>query len=198
MVRPLRPNDPVVLASSIPVIRVLKDLFNVSVPEGLGYRSWKTYCPLGWEHPDGGVDKGFRVYEQTNSAFCFVQHGQMGPVRLAQMRWGGKQIVAARRLLEMYQLGQKRHWRQRYEEVLNEREIRQEISPAYVVEALRMALDAIPGYTARQYESKFVSLMEIELEALDELLGRHPSDAEIRQWYYETKDRLVRTITQEV
>lgn len=198
VVKPPRPNDPVVLANRIPVIRVLRDLWSAQVPEGLGHRSWKTYCPLGWEHPDGGVDKGFRVYEQTNTSYCFVMHGSMGPVRLAQLRWGGRQQRAAQQLLEHYQLGKKRHWRERYEEVLLASESRQEISPAYVVEAFRMALSQIPGYSEHQYDEAVWSLVETELDALDEFVRQKPDEAQLRIWYAAAKDRLIRTITQEV
>ena len=197
--KPLRPDDPLVVANNIPVIRVLRDLWSVQVPEGLGHRSWKTYCPLGWEHPDGGVSKGFRVYEQTNTSYCFVMHGSLTPIRLAQIRWGGPQRRAARRLLEVYQLG-RRHWRERYQEVLYEREMRERASSsaAYVVEALRMALTAVPGYEERQYEPRVVELVEAELEALDEMMRTNPSDKILRDWYYQTKEQLVSKITEEM
>src|SRR5712692_3099929 len=42
----------------------------VSVSEGDGSR--KIWCPFGSvSHSDGGVERAFRMYEGTNSAYCF-------------------------------------------------------------------------------------------------------------------------------
>jgi len=194
-----RANDPVVIANRIPIHRILRDLWQSDVPMGLGHRSWKTYCPLGWEHPDGGVDKGFRVYEQTNNAYCFVMHGSMTPVRLAQMCWGGKPRNVARKLMEQYGLG-RRYWKERYEEILQEYESRDSAtqSAAYLVEALHTALSNIPGYIQIQYKPGVVSEMENELLGLDSLMGQHPSDEQIRVWYQNARQRLAHFIEVEV
>ena len=186
-----RSRDPVVQANRIPIIRVLSDLWNVHVPEGMGHRSWKTFCPLGWEHPDGGIDKGFRVYEQSNTAYCFVMHGSLTPVRLAQMKWGGKQFRVAYRLMEQYGVG-KRHWKDRYEDVLRELDARADGSRngAVYVEALQLGLSNIANYTRLQFEPEIVRALERELTDLDELVAGHPTDDQIRGWYRKAIDKM--------
>jgi hypothetical protein len=176
----------------VSVLKVLKDLWQVYVPEGMGHKSWKTFCPLGWEHPDGGVDKGFRVYEATNTAYCFVMHGSLSPVRLAQIKWGGSNDKAARRLLEMYGLG-RRPWRERYEELLEQYERSQQPGiQSNIVEALQVRLSTESNYWALQYEPSVIEAMERELEELDVLFtGGHPSDEQVRAWYQSAIDRIL-------
>lgn len=179
----------------VPVIRVLNDLWNSYVPSGLGHRSWKTFCPLGWEHPDGGLDKGFRVYESTNTAYCFVMHGSMGPVRLAQMRWGGKQERVAYRLLEAYGLG-KRPWRERYEELLATYETTHRPgAPSNVVEALQVRLSTEAGYAQLQYFPAVVTVMDAVLEGLDVLYGGSGlTEEKIRQWYESALEEILAVV----
>lgn len=179
---------------SVPIVKLLKDLWGVFVPEGMGFRSWKTFCPLGWEHPDGGIDKGFRVYESTNSSYCFVMHGSLTPVRLAQIKWGGSQDRSARRLLELYGLG-RRPWRERYEELLELYE--RSKSPAIqsnVVEALQVRLSSEPSYWRLQFEASVIKEMEHQLELLDELFDRKPSEEQIREWYSNAVSKLVQKV----
>lgn len=53
----------------------------VHVPEYAG-GSVKMYCPFGFLHFDGGESKAFRVYGESNSAYCFACGTRFTPVSL--------------------------------------------------------------------------------------------------------------------
>lgn len=64
--------------------------------------SGKQYCPFGHLfHADGGTAKAFRVYPETNSAFCFAGCGSFRPVSLVAMSRGITQEEAAEYLLDL-------------------------------------------------------------------------------------------------
>lgn len=51
--------------------------------DGHAAASMKMYCPFGEiYHQDGGISKSFRVYPDTNSAWCFAGCGFFNPVKL--------------------------------------------------------------------------------------------------------------------
>lgn len=58
-------------------------LVGVEVSEGREGSSIKTYCPFGrFYHSDGGKEPAFRVYGETNSAYCFSCKKYYSPVSL--------------------------------------------------------------------------------------------------------------------
>lgn len=58
-------------------------LVGVDVSEGREGSSIKTYCPFGrFYHSDGGKEAAFRVYAETNSAYCFSCKKYFSPVSL--------------------------------------------------------------------------------------------------------------------
>jgi len=64
-------------------------------------RSIKTHCPWGWTHPDGGMEKSFRVYG-SNTGFCFGGCGFINPVIAAERLWEIPPQRAARELAARY------------------------------------------------------------------------------------------------
>lgn len=63
---------------------VLRDLFGIDVPEGAG--SWRTDCPLGMEHSDGGRAKALRVFSESNTARCFSHNMSFDPITLWKLK----------------------------------------------------------------------------------------------------------------
>lgn len=73
----------------------------VDLPDGHYGKSWKAYCPFGefW-HPDFGSSKSFRIYGDTNAAWCFAGCGRFGPTSLFAKFQGVSFKAAARELLD--------------------------------------------------------------------------------------------------
>lgn len=185
-------------ANEVSIFDVLEDFFDVTLPrEG---QSFKSRCPFGDEHPDGGWDKGFRTYPGSNSSTCFVMHGYMGPVRLVQLKYGLKTVRAAEKILNHYNLNRARPWRERYWDVAVEVEQRDRRShagdPAHAVEALNIALRSEPTYLTRQFDADVLHAMEVVLDRLDVVMQSDDPDA-LRQWYDKAKAVMLQIVRKE-
>lgn len=184
--------------TEVPIFDVLRDFFDIVVPrEG---ESYKARCPFGSEHPDGGMDKGWRTYPGSNSSYCFVQHGSMGPVRLVQLREGIRAVRAADRILDRYGLNRARPWRDRYWDVAAEVDQREGRSvtgdPTYAVEALNIALRAEPAYATRQFDDDVLHAMEAVLDLLDVVIASNNPEV-MREWYDKSKSAMLRIVRRE-
>jgi hypothetical protein len=176
-------------ANEVSVFDVMKDFCNLEVPEG--GRSYKTFCPFQFEHPNS-LDKNFRVYPATNSAYCFEMHGMLRPVRIVQLQKDLKATKAAIVILERYGLMKPRHYRERFNELLVEREqAKTEVGDTnYIVEALHTSLRSHPAYDEVQYRAVFRQALDEELVRLDRLVQSGYDETVVRSWYERARDRL--------
>lgn len=96
-----RPN-PVVLADEQVPITAACRLIGLRVPEAADMgRPVKVHCPFGEVyHRDHGVETAFRIYPDSNHAYCFACGQRYGPVRLVAQAWGISNRQAAAELLE--------------------------------------------------------------------------------------------------
>lgn len=191
---PRRPGDDLIArAMQVPIQSVLRDLFGLHVPFDLD-RSWKTNCPFAFEHPDGGIDKNFRVYP-SNSAYCFAMHGGLNPVRIVMIQRDLPAKKAAQHLADRYGLiGQEPYWKKMQRLVLeSENERAGGGSPQHAVEAMQSALARLEGFTARQYDEDVLAVIEDRLEKLD-LVIRSGVDGAVRSWLSETVDAVRSTL----
>ncbi len=63
--------------------------------------SGKLHCPMGGiYHDDLGASRTFRIYPETNSAWCFRCHSYYTSVSLAAQAWGRKYNEVASELLD--------------------------------------------------------------------------------------------------
>lgn len=151
---------------------VLNDFFGGDVPYNV--EKMKTYCPLGYDHSDGGIRKAMNVYSSTNSAWCFSHSMGFTPVSLWSLKTGLPQPVAAKKLLQEY-------GRRVDPPSLEERWIvldEKASVPELDREALRRLIinhaKSLEGYGRRQYDESTLSLMSDILRVVDKL----PSDLE--------------------
>lgn len=168
-------------ANAVPIQTVLNDLFGIYVPGGLD-RSWKTTCPFGFEHPDGGVERNMRVYG-SNSAYCFAMHGFLTPVRLVQLRSEVGQKRASGILADRYGLVKREPYWTRMKQLVAEQstKVREAGSPTSAVAALQAALERDERYAMRQFDPDVTQVMESELERLDEVLITK-AEGGVREW----------------
>lgn len=88
--------------TEVSILEVCRQI-NLEVPdEVLLGRSVKVMCPQGdVTHPDGGIDPAFRIYPDTNTAWCFVCQQLFTPVTLYVAAHGGTREEAAQQLLKV-------------------------------------------------------------------------------------------------
>lgn len=146
---------------------VLNDYFDCSVPYGID--KIKDYCPLGFDHSDGGVRKALTVYGDSNTAWCFSHSMRFEPVSLWQIRTGMKSGEAARDLLNVYghrtsPLTLSERW---------EKAEQKQSSPPIDRDALRdLVLNkaaSLPMYSKLQYDDSVVKAISYLLRSVDNL-----------------------------
>lgn len=173
-------------ANAVSIFDVLEDFFGLSLPRS--GESYKSYCPWRAEHPDGGLDKGFRTYPGTNTAMCFPMHGFLTPVRLLQEKYQERPYKAAERILRNYDMLRPKPWQERYWELKDEAEESRDLvgNPQHAVEALSVALNGVPGYASRQYDRDVLDAMEAVLDRLNEVVVSGDPQ-QVRNWYDQAK-----------
>jgi hypothetical protein len=122
-------------------------------------------------------------------------HGSFTPVRLVALQRDWKYTKAAFYLLDQYGLSKPRHFRERFDElVVRQAQGEQVSSPAYLVEALQIALKSNPMYLQQQYDAEVVETWDEVLTDLDELIARRVSEDQVRAWYGTAKLRLLAVV----
>lgn len=181
-------------ANQVSIFDVLEDYFGLFLPRVGG--SYKSHCPFSYEHPDGGLDKGWRTYPSTNSSMCFVLHGYMPPVRLVAIKYGKKQSKAAEQILKNYDLLRPANYRDRYSELVSAMEQRDNETignPQHAVQALNLVLRNSPNYTNRQFDSDVMRGMEVVLESLDRVIEAG-DPAMVRLWFDKAKIAMLKIV----
>lgn len=170
-------------ASRLSIFDVLEDFFGIVAPRS--GESWKGQCPFSFEHPDGGMSKGFRTYPATNSGYCFVMHGVMDPIRIMVIRTEERPTTAARLLLEHYGIPLEQHWKDRSRDLIVERSSRSTAlgDPTWAAHALQTSLERYDEYSEVQFEERVAEAMDVALRELDELMrGTTTTDEDLRTW----------------
>ena len=129
---------------------ILFNHFKIFIPEG-GSGSVKLKCPYSLEHKDGGKEKAMRYYYETDSAYCFRDHGVLSPTFLWASEWGVSEAAAARRILDRAGVGKRESWRTRIENIINSPETASSASVSSALTALAMRYRDIDGYVSLQY-----------------------------------------------
>lgn len=183
-------------ANTLDVFDVLYDFFGSRYPRS--GRSGKEPCPFGFEHPDGGYEKAFRTYPEGNNGYCFAAHGYLDPVRLVQIKDDLSATIAARKLLEHYDLLKPMPYWERFAEVQRLVATRRtEVGNlSYAVEALHVALRTHPAYDTGQYAQPFTEALERCLSVLDKIAASRPDQAEalLSRWFEKSVALMRRTL----
>jgi hypothetical protein len=175
----------------VPIVLVCT-LIKMDLEDGLEGRSVKTYCPFGrFFHSDGGVEPAFRIYPDSNSAYCFSCRKYFTPTTLASDAWDIPKKEAAKDLLD--RVGYK---------TLTDEEIWagvQEQPPEPDKSVLGLALRVYcqrvdPSWQA----SQFVPEVSTVLDKCLSLLDRVTNDQEAEQWLEVCKKVMLRTINQRI
>ena len=122
----------------------------LDLPDGFGNR--KTWCPFGIAHSDGGREASFRLYEDTNSCFCFACARSWTPVSLMADFWDCGRAEAADKICTMAGIRQA-GWQDRWDE------LRQPAVPnrEALAEALKTWCRRVrgPSWETEQFQPRF-------------------------------------------
>lgn len=140
--------------------------FSLYIPSD-GATSIKIPCPWRFEHKDGGKDKGMRYYFDTDSAFCFRDHGVVDPVYINSMVWGETRKNTAKIMLERAGKLKRDHYSTRMESLLSAQVQTQTANQQYALEALNMALRDVPEYVSAQFNSAVIAAKNLCMERFD-------------------------------
>ena len=165
----------------VPIETVLYELFGIDVPPGAG--EWKTYCPLGQDHSDGGTSRAMRVYSESNSAYCFSHGRSFTPVAIWMLKHGGPRFKAAREMAAHYEISTKPKTAEERWNSLNdsqEREIDTEVLRTSLINYAR----TLKGYDAHQFEA--MDLLTAILRTADDLSGEATYDT-MKEWLDKSK-----------
>lgn len=155
---------------------LLQSEFGVYIPSG-GAGSIKMKCIWGVEHKDGGIERSMRYYYETDSAFCFRDHGVIDPVAIRSSVWNVSKTQAAKAMVNNHTVSNRPHWSQRMKEML-EAEEQQFASIPNAIQALNLKLNGIEGYSDNQYNPRVIALKLKIMEVFDPLWTL----TEIEQW----------------
>lgn len=182
----MRPREIISKAeTAVPIEDVLRDLYAIDVPRDAG--DWKSACPLGYEHSDGGRSKAMRVYSDNNTAWCFSHSARYTPLDLWKIKYSiPSRLRAATEMLGQYGISTEppspdERWGKldRVNDVdLLDREVLKEI--------FRSHCRTLPGYAIVQYDAETLDLVTAILKTVNRL----PDEAdynEIEEWLKKAK-----------
>jgi hypothetical protein len=160
--------------------------------EGREGSSIKTYCPFGdFFHSDGGKEPAFRVYSDTNSAYCFSCKKYFSPVSLYSSATDLKPKQAAEDLLE--RIG---HKQPTFEELWSNVQPKEpQPDTAMLSKALRLYCQRISSDWSRdQFTSEVAEVLDRCLALLDAV--RTTEDAQY--WLSMSKKIMAKALDSEV
>lgn len=169
----------------------IEEILNVYFGYNIPYeaRSWKTRCPLAAEHEDGGLDKQFRIYSESNTAYCFESHGRFDLLRLWQMHTHiSKKQDAVIDLLEVFEVPYRDVPYQ--EKFVQIKEKRLNVSVESVVASMNLFLFSLPRYSELQYSPEMLSGMEDFLSQIKDVCEKAKRFEEVNEWFQQQKVRL--------
>lgn len=140
----------------------------------------KMYCPFGVTHTDSGMERAFRVYADTNTAYCFACGRGWTPVRLMSEFWDMRRQDAAEKMCKL--AGVREHgWQERWEELRQPRvPDRQGLAEALKTWCRRLRG---PSWETEQFQPRFA-------DPLGACLGVLPlvsTGGEADEWLYGCK-----------
>lgn len=168
---------------------ILLESFNIDVPKDVD--GWKSDCPKGSEHSDGGRTKAMRVYSDSNSAWCFRCSEKFLPVNLWQLVTGtASPVKAAKDMLEHYGVRTTPPTPQERWEAMENKET-EEVEYDSLKEVFLNYAKTLPAYAVRQYEDPVLKAVTTVLNSAD-LLPKGAGSATLQEWIREAKSAFAK------
>lgn len=167
---------------------VLQKYYDIDVPyEAV---SWKVRCPYAYEHADGGLDKQFRVYSDSNTGWCFEMHGRVDNLSLYRDQHPYLNYFdAAKSLLEDFDIDfHRKSYREVYEDIVSEKRV--DLRYQDIVDAMKLYVSAFPQYVEHEYDGEVVQRINDFNSVVKAKCSNHGSLEEIVQWYQQEKTNM--------
>jgi hypothetical protein len=150
-------------------------LIGMPMPDFEFASSWKMYCPFGEvSHIDGGQAKAFRVYPETNTAYCFACGILYTPVRLLATAKDIEYDEAADMILEMAGVTEANS-EERWAELTTPPT--ETVSTADLAEALKIfCARTVPNWKKRQLDADVSGLVQSCLDLLPRVRTQEDAD----------------------
>jgi hypothetical protein len=171
----------------------LNKYFKIYVPYDAS--SWKVKCPWAMEHEDGGLDKQFRIYSESNSGYCFAMHGRVDNIRLYRETHDYMtEFEAAKELLDEYGIEYKR---KSYQETFAEvsKASSQRFDYQDLVDAMKFYLQSFDAYSDVEYDTEVVNWVEAFNQEARIVCARSTELKEVEQWYSRQKEDIKRFLS---
>lgn len=147
----------------------------------------KVHCPFGdVAHEDGGIEAAVRVYDETNSLFCFAEWWYASPTTLAARAWDVPREAAADRLLQETGI-RVPSWRQRWAEL----HVPRRPDHDALSEALRTWCSRWPGWGDGQFTPAIGAVLSDCLLLLRMVHTQEEADA----WLITCKDVMAQVLS---
>lgn len=155
-----------------------------------GAGSVKLYCPFGeMYHTDGGRTRAFKVYPNTNSAWCFACSKFYTPVMLVSQARDVSESDAAEYLLDITGYvapDSESRWKALMEQTLD-------FDHAAEREALKLFCARLdPQWPSRQFEPDIAAL----LTKCFTPLGKVATQDDLQRWRETTRSVMTKALTQ--
>jgi hypothetical protein len=168
---------------------VLNKHFNLGEEIPADTDRWRTYCPFGYEHEDGGRVKELRIYTSSNTCYCHKMHGNMDPVRLWQHHLGfdRSRRKSAIDLLETYGISTRsKSYQEVYKEVSEGAQV--ELVAPPVIQAFHSYVRSFPDYWQRQFDEPVIELMDTIITLIQAKVPTFRDFEELAPWYIKLKE----------
>ncbi|WNN95036.1 DNA primase [Microbacterium phage Magritte] len=170
-------------------VKLAKELMTISeacIEVGMGDVSnlAKTYCPFGQVfHTDGGRSRAFKVYTETNTAYCFACQKVYDPVSLIATDRDITYRAAAELILEMKAYVSP-DYQTRWDALTQETV---EVDTEALQDALKIACSRmVPDWATRQFEDRIAT----KLAQCLGLARKVKNDEDGRKWLDMTKQAM--------
>lgn len=172
--------------SPIKLARELMTITEACIEIGMGDVSSfaKSYCPFGHVlHSDGGRTKAFKVYPETNTAYCFACQKVYDPVSLIATEKDITYRAAAELILEMKAYVSP-DYQTRWDAITQDKT---EVDTEALQDALKIACSRmVPDWATRQFEER----VSRKLTQCLELSRKVKNDEDGRKWLDMTKQAM--------
>lgn len=147
---------------------ILNKEYGYNIPHG-GQGSTKQYCIWGWEHRDIGVEKCMRYYWETDTAYCFRDHGVVDVVSIRATERGMSKTRTAKLLLQEAGVFNSDPWNVRIEKskIRIQEHKKPDMDMRLAESMFNSELRSLEDYATLQYKPDIVQAKNSMLEELD-------------------------------
>lgn len=176
-------------AEKVSIVTILGDFFGIEAAHG--EEGFKTQCPIGYEHSDGGSANALRVYPSSNSSWCFSHSQRFGPIELAELYFNLPRVQAARSLLQHYGISLHPPTTDQRWATLQESRVHRP-DTGVLRELFLKKARSLPGYDTHQYDPEVTAVVSKILRSAEDM-GFDPTEEDVEKWL-QTSEKIMKAL----